>query len=712
MKKQELQLRTGWQINTESGMCERASDDCMSTFLFLSVFEGSVLSINSNDYEYKVFYYSKDIPEEYIYTYSYQDEQQWTNYQEQEFVDKWISGASSFDKERYVRLVIRRIDRQTLTEFDVNIAAEQIMLEQPIIKKDSFIQKKDVEKELYKTIKTIQQHRTEDSLVFTLLTDTHYVVNGNWEHTVETICAVNEVVHPDGIIHLGDLADGILDKELCGWYSHQVIDKIKEMQLPFYLAIGNHDTNYFRNNPELLNKEEQCRAYLEEIVAGKCEENQLWYHANFPKQKMRFLFLHSFDATEQIRYGFPLEEIEWVKKQLHELPEDYQVILFSHDAPLARLDYWAAEIRNGEILTAYLEEWNRSHQNRILAFVHGHTHADYIYTEREFPIVSVGCSKCEYFPDKKPEGSIRYRREMGTVGEMLWDTMIIKPEQKRIEFVRFGAGVDRSIEAGKKRRTKMTQIWAHRGASGYAPENTLEAFALAIQMGADGVELDVQFTKDRQLVVLHDERIDRTSDNTGFVVDYTLEELKMMNFNNHHPEYPEVKIPTLREVLELIKPSGLVVNIELKTGINFYDGIEQAVISLVEEMGMQDRVIYSSFNHQSVMRVKRISSTAKTGFLYSNGIYNAVDYAKQYGVDALHPSVVNMQYEGILEASKDKQIKLHVWTVNSEDEMRTLINAEVDAIITNYPDVACRIRQEEAEKSICKDRYVCTRAGK
>lgn len=700
MRKQELQLRAGWRINTENGMCERASEDCMITFLFFSVYEGSVLSLNSSDYEFKVFYYSKNIPETYIYTYSYQDEQQWTTYQSHEFVEEWIRGQVAFDKERYIRLAVRRIDGCQLTEMDIKKVTESLVLEYPIIEKDDYLKQPDVQRELHKTIETIKQLRTEDSLVFTLLSDTHYVVNGNWDHTAETISAVNKVVHPDGVIHLGDLADGILDKELCDYYSHQVIDKIKEMQLPFYLAIGNHDTNYFRNNPERLSDKEQYELFLKNVVNGKCEENKLWYYVDYPEQKLRFLFLHSFDITEQVRYGFPMEEIEWVRNRLDELPEDYLVILFSHDAPLARLDYWAAEIRNGESLTEYLEEWHKTHGERILAFIHGHTHADYIYTERAFPIVSVGCSKCEYFPDKKPEGSIRYRREMGTVQESLWDTMIIHPKEKRIDFVRFGAGVDRSIEAGKKRGNRMTQIWAHRGASGYAPENTLEAFALAIQMEADGIELDVQFTKDRQLVVLHDERIDRTSDHAGFVVDYTLEELKEMNFNNHHPEYPMAKIPTLREVLELIKPTRLIVNIELKTGINFYDGIEQAVVSLVEEMGMQDRVIYSSFNHESVMRVKKICPTAKTGFLYSNGIYNVADYANQHGVYALHPSVVNMQYERLVEECKEKRIKLHVWTVNHEDEMRALIDAEMDAIITNYPDVARRILQEEREKSI------------
>ena len=97
------------------------------------------------------------------------------------------------------------------------------------------------------------------------------------------------------------------------------------------------------------------------------------------------------------------------------------------------------------------------------------------------------------------------------------------------------------------------KIFAHRGASAYAPENTLEAFRLAMEQGADGIELDVQMTKDGELVVIHDETIGRVSNGNGAVRDYTLEELKQFSVSNHFEQYPDVKIPTLREVLELVR---------------------------------------------------------------------------------------------------------------------------------------------------------------
>ena len=142
-----------------------------------------------------------------------------------------------------------------------------------------------------------------------------------------------------------------------------------------------------------------------------------------------------------------------------------------------------------------------------------------------------------------------------------------------------------------------TKVWAHRGASAYAPENTLEAFRLGAEQGADGVELDVQLSKDGELVVIHDETIDRVSGGHGYVRDYTLEELRKLQFNKTHPEYQDVRIPTLGEVYDLLKPLGLEINVEIKTGIYFYPGIEEKLYLLEKEKGMQGKIIYSSFNH-------------------------------------------------------------------------------------------------------------------
>jgi glycerophosphoryl diester phosphodiesterase len=240
-----------------------------------------------------------------------------------------------------------------------------------------------------------------------------------------------------------------------------------------------------------------------------------------------------------------------------------------------------------------------------------------------------------------------------------------------------------------------TKIFAHRGASGYAPENTLEAFALAITQGADGIELDVQLTKDGIPVVIHDETIDRVTEKKGWVKDYTLKELKELTvLKNKFPEYSAAKIPTLEEVLDAVKASGIQVNIELKTGIYWYPEIEQKVADLVKKAGMEERVIYSSFNHYSIQQMKKIVPEAETAYLYSDVILNVAEYAKNTKVDGLHSAVYHVKMADFLKEYLGSNLNVRVWTVNEKADMKWLIDAGVTAIITNYPDMAVQIKKE------------------
>ena len=237
-----------------------------------------------------------------------------------------------------------------------------------------------------------------------------------------------------------------------------------------------------------------------------------------------------------------------------------------------------------------------------------------------------------------------------------------------------------------------TKVIAHRGASGYAPENTLEAFLLAIEQGADGIELDVQLSRDGIPVVIHDETIDRVTDRTGYVKDYTLQELKELTvLKDRFPQYSQSKIPTLKEVLEAVKSSGIQVNIELKTGIYWYPDIEKKVAGIVEETGMKEKIIYSSFNHYSVQRIKEIVPDAETAYLYSDVILNVEDYARKTKVDGLHPAVYHVKMADFLKKYIKSGLNVRVWTVNEEADMKALIEAGETAVITNYPDVAARI---------------------
>jgi glycerophosphoryl diester phosphodiesterase len=239
-----------------------------------------------------------------------------------------------------------------------------------------------------------------------------------------------------------------------------------------------------------------------------------------------------------------------------------------------------------------------------------------------------------------------------------------------------------------------TLVWAHRGASGYAPENTLVAFHKAIELKADGIELDVQMTKDGQLVIIHDETVNRVSNAKGWVKDYTFNEIRELNVNKKFPEYGIVPIPTLEEVYQLLKDTNLTINVELKNGIVFYENLEEKVLALTYNMGLQDRVIYSSFNHYSVMKLKKLDSTVKAGFLYEDGYLDMPQYAYDHGVEALHPALYNLQYPNFLEQCMEKNIEVRPWTINQREEMKMLCDFGINAIITNFPDVGLEIAQE------------------
>lgn len=240
----------------------------------------------------------------------------------------------------------------------------------------------------------------------------------------------------------------------------------------------------------------------------------------------------------------------------------------------------------------------------------------------------------------------------------------------------------------------MSMIYGHRGASGYAPENTLEAFELAARMGADGVELDVHIARDGELVVAHDETVDRVADGSGLICDMTVPELKRLRFNRTHPEYEQATIPTLREVCELLKPTGLHINIELKNSRIFYEGLEEKCVELIDAMGMRERVIYSSFNHHSMRRMKAIDPSLRCGLLYDATLVEPWTYARGLGVDAIHPHFSELMVHGEVEKAHALGLMVNVYTANDEQDIRFCLKGGADIVISNYPDRALRIRRD------------------
>lgn len=234
-----------------------------------------------------------------------------------------------------------------------------------------------------------------------------------------------------------------------------------------------------------------------------------------------------------------------------------------------------------------------------------------------------------------------------------------------------------------------TRILAHRGASFYAPENTLPSFELALEQGADGVELDVHFSKDGELVVMHDERVDRTTNGKGFIKDFTLDELKALDASNGMESFKGVTVPTLSEVYDLFAGTEKLINVEIKTDIIDYPGICEKLKTLEIEKGMTGRIIYSSFNHYTVREMKRIDPQAKVGLLYMSIISEPWRYAEDLGAECLHPHFITIsKTPGMAKECNERGIETNIWTVDDSAWMERLANMGVTSLITDKPDLA------------------------
>ena len=241
----------------------------------------------------------------------------------------------------------------------------------------------------------------------------------------------------------------------------------------------------------------------------------------------------------------------------------------------------------------------------------------------------------------------------------------------------------------------LHNIQAHRGASAYRPENTMEAFSLAAKQGADGIELDVHLTKDGHIVAAHDERLERVSNGTGYINSYTLAELKKLNFNKQFPEQPACIIPTLDEVYSLAKETSLTLNIELKTTELPYPELPEKLARMERDYNMGDRVIYSSFNHYSLAKIKQINPAAKIGLLYSSVIVDPWVYANYLSAYAIHPhhSII-AAFPETVSRCHEFGVAVNVWTVDAPENIELMFSCGVDAVITNKPDAAVLCREK------------------
>lgn len=242
----------------------------------------------------------------------------------------------------------------------------------------------------------------------------------------------------------------------------------------------------------------------------------------------------------------------------------------------------------------------------------------------------------------------------------------------------------------------MTLLFAHRGSSATHPENTMSAFIAAYKDGADGIELDIQFTKDQQIVVIHDPTIDRTTNGKGRVMDYTLSELKKFKIKKGKFRFftESSTIPTLMEVFDWLLTTNLLCNIELKNNKYPYKGLEEKVIQLIREYKLENRIIFSTFNEQSIRYLAEIAPDIKRAILTNKRWESPWEYVKSIQATDLHPKHTRITTKNIID-TMDKSIEVRPYTVNSPKEIKKLIAINCSAIITDYPARARKIMNRQ-----------------
>jgi glycerophosphoryl diester phosphodiesterase len=239
-------------------------------------------------------------------------------------------------------------------------------------------------------------------------------------------------------------------------------------------------------------------------------------------------------------------------------------------------------------------------------------------------------------------------------------------------------------------------ILAHRGACSYAPENTMAAFQLAREQGADGIELDAKLSSDGLVVVIHDQTVDRTTDGTGNVGKMSLEELQHLDAGiQFAPKFGGERIPTLEQVfLELGR--NFLINVELTSYASPGDNLPEKVSELVKKTGVDKNIFFSSFHPGILKRIRRLMPDIPAALLTGEGwmAWGNWGIFRGYSPQVIHPYFSKITQKFIEKAHQQGR-KINAWTVDDPREITRLIQIGVDGIITDDPQLAIRIRDSQ-----------------
>lgn len=241
-------------------------------------------------------------------------------------------------------------------------------------------------------------------------------------------------------------------------------------------------------------------------------------------------------------------------------------------------------------------------------------------------------------------------------------------------------------------RGTMTIIFAHRGASRQCPENTISAYQRAVHLGAGGIEIDIQLSKDGIPVVIHDRTLKRTTSGKGIVTQTTLSDLKKLDAGSwFSPDFKHEKIPSLEEVLLWAADYPDVwLNIELKYYREDDEQLAKVAIPLIKKYRSEKNTMISSFEHHRLIDVHKLWPKLETAPLYKGNLHEPWHYAKKLKAKAIHPQFKSI-HASLVKAVHSHGIKIRPYTVNDEKGLRQFLDWEVDGIMTDVPDLALNI---------------------
>lgn len=240
-----------------------------------------------------------------------------------------------------------------------------------------------------------------------------------------------------------------------------------------------------------------------------------------------------------------------------------------------------------------------------------------------------------------------------------------------------------SVSATFAAHSEMPKVYAHRGGSQWAPENSMAAFRKCVENSVYGIELDIQQCKSGELVVIHDEDLKRTTDGAGLVKDKTYAEISKLDSGSwFDKQYKDERIPLLSDVLKLLQ-GKVVLNIEIKNTPIAYPGIEDELLKVLKDYPYPDTIIISSFDHEILKRLHDKSSKYAIALLGDPIIWDVGNYAKQMGATAWHPYYGSMRKD-VVESAHKGSLKVNVCP-NKESEWQSLVDQGVDGIVTDDP---------------------------